>query len=77
MTVAFFIGLILLSHPGRLPVVVSSNPLPTLEACEADVFQKGLPTVKQTYAPAGWVVENAYCTPVSEADALKEKGKSI
>jgi len=73
MIASFFLGLIMLSHPGRLPTVVSSDPMSTMEECEADVLNKGIPFVVNNYVPLGWVVENAYCVPISEENGLKLK----
>ena len=49
----------------------------TMEECEVDVLNKGIPFVAKNYVPLGWVVENAYCVPISEENGLKLKKETI
>ena len=72
MTAAFFIGLILLSHPSQPSAVLSSHSLPSMEACLADVYDNGMVVAMKQYAPYGWILEDAYCVQVTESDSIRQ-----
>ena len=71
MLVHFFIGLILMTHPGRaIETIIASPPQTSYAECEKNL-QLGLKIYSRHYEPIGWEIKNIYCTPVAAADSLK------
>jgi protein involved in ribonucleotide reduction len=73
MVVSFFLGLILMAHPGRVDHIISSLPHDTYQECIDDVINTGMRVAQKHYGAAGWELVDAYCIPVLEENSLKGK----
>ena len=66
-----------MSHPGRMPTIITSPPQKTHSECIEEVMGTGLELALKHYAPSGWIIEDTYCIPVTEGDSLKGLGDKI
>jgi hypothetical protein len=70
MLVHFFIGLILMTHPGRaIETLIVSQPFESYMKCEENI-EMGLNAYSRNYEPLGWKIKDIYCVPISAEDSL-------
>jgi len=71
MIVHFFIGLILMTHPGRaIETIIASPPQGSHAECEENL-KLGLKIYARHYEPIGWEIKNIYCSPIAADDSLR------